>query len=89
MNIPIQSELRSICKDIESKNLDLSQWSEIESDDLFQLGDFIGGFDAEEKEFCFSYYAPNKNEYWFQFNHETAKEIALGKMPVLIGRPAE
>ena len=89
MDIPIEPELRSICQEIQSKALGLPQWSEIESDDMFQQGNFVGGFDADEQEFCFSYFAQNKSEYWFQFGLETAKEISQGLKPVLAGRPAE
>ena len=89
MDIPIEPELRSICQEIQSKALGLLQWSEIESDDMFQQGNFIGGFDADEKAFCFSYFDQNKSEYWFQFGLETAKEISQGYKPVLAGRPAQ
>lgn len=89
MNIPIEIELRNICKEIESKNLQASQWAEIESDDMFKSGKYIGGFDADENEFCFSYFAPNEIEYWFQFSIERAKEISKGNKPVLTGRVAE
>ena len=89
MDIPIESGLRSICEEIEGKNLQVTHWAEIESDDMFQVGNFVGGFDADEQEFCFSYFAPNKNEYWFQFSLDIAKEISQGKTPVLIGRAAE
>ncbi|MEW8053316.1 MAG: hypothetical protein AB2809_23415 [Candidatus Thiodiazotropha sp.] len=89
MDIPIEPDLRSICQDIQSKTLELSQWSEIESADMFQQGNFVGSFDADEQEFCFSYFAPNKIEYWFQISLETAQDISKGNSPVLVGRLAE
>jgi hypothetical protein len=89
MDIPIEPEFKNICKDIEAKNLQPHQWAEIESDDMFQSGNFLGGFDAEENEFCFSYFAPNKIEFWFQFNLETALEISKDKKLILTGRVAE
>ena len=89
MDIPIEPELKNICEEIDAKNLQPAQWSEIESDDMFQSGNFIGGFDADENEFCFSYFAPNKMEYWFQFNLEIALEISQGNKPILKGRVAE
>ena len=89
MHIPIEPALKDICQEIHRKAFELLQWSEIESDDMFQQGNFIGGFDADEQEFCFSYFAPNQNEYWFQFSLETAKEISQGIKPVLVGRPAD
>ncbi len=89
MDISIGLELRTICEEIEGKNLNPDQWAEIESDDMFQSIHFIGGFDADEYEFCFSFIAQNKMEYWFQFNLETALKISKGSNPVLIGRLAE
>lgn len=89
VNIPIEHELESICQEIHANDLGLSQWTEIESDDMFQRGAFVGGFDADEQEFCFSYFAPNKVEYWFQFNLETAVQISKGSKPVLLGSPAK
>ncbi|MCL6417874.1 hypothetical protein MIB92_19655 [Aestuariirhabdus sp. Z084] len=89
MDIPITSELRTICQEIEKKDLRESQWAEIESDDMFQVGCFVGGYDADEHEFCFSYFSPNKGEYWFQFSLEVAKHISQGNNPVLSGRAAE
>lgn len=89
MEIPILKELRIICAEIDNKNLDASQWSEIESDDMFQSGNFVGGFDADEQEFCFSYNSPNDIEYWFQFNLEIAKKISQGQSPILTGRKVE
>ncbi|MGQ8364978.1 hypothetical protein [Glaciecola sp. 1036] len=88
MVIPIEQELKAICQEIFDKALGLPEWSKIESGDMFQQGNFIGGFDADEQEFCFSYFATNKNEYWFQFSLETAEEISQGIRLVLVGRPA-
>jgi len=42
------------------------QWAEIESDDMFQHGNYEGGFDATGMTFCFSVYE-NGQEYWFEF----------------------
>lgn len=89
MEIPIEPEFRSICQEINNKKFGLSQWSDIESDDMFQLGNFVGGFDADEEEFCFSYFASNKKEYWFQFSLDAANQISQGVKLVLVGRLAE
>ena len=89
MDIPINTDLRTICQEIENKGLQEAQWAELESDDMFQLGCFVGGYDADEQEFCFSYYAPSKAEYWFQFSIEVAINISQGNNPSLLGRAAE
>lgn len=74
----IYEDLRIICKVILEDNLSIEQWSEIEGDDMFQRGNYIGGFDATEQEFCFSVFIKSQ-EYWFQFSLDFAKDIAENK----------
>lgn len=45
------------------RNLDLEQWSLIDSSDQFQTENYSGGFDSTENEFTFSYFDENRNEY--------------------------
>ena len=78
-----------ICREIEAKGFSNSQWAEIESDDMFQTSQFVGGYDADEREFCFSYRPSDGGELWFQFGLDQAKEIATGKFLPLAGREAE
>lgn len=89
IEIPINDEMQSICKEIKFKQFSDEKWSEIESDDMFQANGFVGGYDADEKEFCFSYIHASGIEYWFQFNLNLANEIASGSKPAIIGREAE
>lgn len=88
MEIPIESELVMICREIKDKALSIEQWSEIESDDLFQTSQYTGGFDADEKEFCFSYFSDDV-EYWFQLDLKLAQKISEGFEPKIQGRRAE
>lgn len=78
MIIPITKELISICNQINDKEYSVEQWGDIESCDMFQTERFCGGFDADESEFCFSYYTDEGNEYWFQFSLMTAIGIVNG-----------
>ena len=79
MRVPIDDALREICRMIVEKDKTEDQWAEIESDDMFQEGPFVGGYDAEESEFCFSYYANDGCEYWFQLSLEQAGQIEGGR----------
>lgn len=65
MKYLIGDNFKLICQSILDENKSLEEWTEIESDDMFQQGNIIGGFDATEEEFCFSVYI-NDEEYWFQ-----------------------
>jgi hypothetical protein len=72
-----QSELRTICSSIVARQWNEDTWSSHESDDEFQTEHLCGGFDATEREFCFSYYSSDGKEYWFQFPLIEAKRLVL------------
>ena len=65
MRFSIDAELRAICADILAEGLDEAGWAAVEADDAFQTARYVGGFDADEGAFCFSYYAPDGREFWF------------------------
>ncbi len=88
MKIEIDGTLREIAEKIVAEGKSADEWAAIESDDLFQEGRYEGGFDADEGEFCFSYYG-EEGEAWFQFSLELAHAIAAGETPEIEGREAE
>jgi len=63
-----------ISKEIISEKKDVNQWAEIESDDMFQKGNYEGGFDATEMEFCFRVFIDDI-EYWFQLPLESIEKV--------------
>lgn len=79
MQLTIDSELRSICQEIVAEDQTEEEWAEVESDDMFQSENYVGGFDADEEAFCFGYYAPDGQEYWFELTLAEAKAIAAGE----------
>lgn len=85
--IHVDEQLLSICKDILKENLTIKEWTEIESDDMFQTENYEGGFDGTEKEFVFSFYGDK--EYWFQMTLEQVKEIASGQLNSVSGIQAD
>lgn len=89
MQIPLNKELRSICQSISAKRKSLSEWSAIESDDMFQSDSFCGGFDADELAFLFSWRTDYADEYWFQLTLDQVAEIASGGSPQIVGTPVE
>jgi hypothetical protein len=86
MQIPIDEELRRLCSEIASEQRSEDEWSLIESDDMFQTAHFIGGFDATERAFCFSYYDGSGTEFWFQLTLSEALRIAGGEIMNVNGR---
>ena len=76
------NELRDICRDIVGQAKSKEVWRAEESCDEFQTEHFVGGFDATEDAFCFSYYSP-EGEKWFQITLEEVGEIASGASPSL------
>lgn len=89
VDIPITEELVGLLKKIKTEGKSLEEWAEIESDDMFQSGRFVGGYDADEAAFCFSYFDIDGGEYWFQFTLSDVDDLLVGKKRFLIGRPAE
>jgi|GEM_PF-755609 len=86
--VPINDNFVAIAKQIVAEGKSLEQWVEIESDDLIQLGDYEGGLDADEGEFCFSWWRGD-DEFWFQVSLEQIEEIARGHDVELHGRKAD
>ncbi|MCG8333086.1 MAG: hypothetical protein MJE63_01110 [Proteobacteria bacterium] len=89
MDIKIDEEFFLICKEIIDENKSEDEWSEIESDDMFQSASYCGGYDADEESFCFSYYDSDKKEFWFQITLKEVKTVVEGKLNILKGRPTE
>jgi hypothetical protein len=89
MTLAIPEELIGLCRKIQLENLSVREWARIESDDMFQTPNFIGGFDATENAFCFSYYSPSKQEYWFQLTIDEVTDVALRRLTTVEIRPAE
>jgi hypothetical protein len=87
MLIPLNEELKNICKEIIEEDKSVEEWAEIESDDLFQTKLFEGGYDATAKEFVFSYYADT--EYWFQLSLDQVRNIHNGVMQKIVGTLAD
>lgn len=88
MNYPIDEVLESICFKILNEGKSIEEWSDIESDDMYQKENYVGGFDADEREFCFSIYIAS-TEYWFQFSLEEANRIHNGELTTIEIRLAE
>lgn len=75
----LQDSFKKIASLILLEDKTLEQWAEIEADDMFQEGNYVGGFDATEMEFCFSVYI-NDQEFWFQIPIEKIKLIESGEI---------
>lgn len=88
IKIKIDREFREICDKIISRNLNENEWAEIESSGEFQTKSYCGGFDATEREFCFSFYDKNQ-EYWFQLSLNEIKRIKDGDKEYLYPRKSE
>jgi len=89
MTVQVGDELRQICRRILAQGLSEHEWAARESDDMFQSQAYTGGFDATEMAFCFSYYAPDGSEHWFQVTLAEVNEIAEGKLTEVTIRTAE
>ena len=89
MKLKIEKELIVILNNIISESKSKDEWAEIESDDMYQSENYIGGYDADEEAFCFSYYDSKRNEYWFQLTLDEVEQILLGKIDEINIRASE
>ena len=89
MDIKITDEFIDICEDILSEEKSEDEWALIESDDMFQSDSFCGGYNADEMSFCFSYYATDGKEYWFQLTLDEIEKIVNKSLLTIPGRVAE
>lgn len=74
MKHKLEIEFYEISKQIVLENKSILEWAEIESDDMFQKGLYVGGFDSIGMEFVFGVFIDNK-EYWFQVSLEDMYKI--------------
>lgn len=77
MELQLDDEFRSICQKIVSEDKTEDEWAEIEASDMFQTQKYNGGFDADERQFCFSVFLSD-GEFWFQVSLEQVRQIAEG-----------
>lgn len=88
MTHKIESDFYAICTQIISEGKTADEWAELESDDLFSEGNYEGGFDATEMEFCFRVYV-DEQEYWFQLPLNEVEQVCLNQKTEIDLRPAE
>lgn len=89
MNIPVTDEFKGVCSEIVAQGKTDDEWAAVESDDMFQTQNYVGGFDATEMAFCFSYFDPQGTEYWFQLTRSEVSEVAAGRKSSIELRPAD
>ena len=80
MQVQVTNEFAEICRQILAENKSEEEWALIESDDMFQTKNYVGGFDATEMAFCFSYFDARREEFWFQCTLAQVGDIAGGRV---------
>jgi hypothetical protein len=73
------AQLREICQAIAARQLSLAEWAAVESSDEFQSSRLVGGFEAIEGLFTFSYFEVGGTEWWFDLTLERALAVAAGE----------
>jgi hypothetical protein len=84
--VDVDDALRVIAAEILAANKTDAEWAALESDDGFQCGAWLGGYDADERAFCFS--RRSVPELWCQFELADAPGIAHGAVRSLAARLA-
>jgi hypothetical protein len=86
--LPVDADLAAIVADIIGANRTDSEWGAVESDDMFERGRYVGGYEAVERAFTFSFQADD-SELWLQITLDEARAIAAGRQKAVRARPAE
>ena len=86
--LPVDADLAAIAADIIREDRTELEWAAVESDDTFQRGRYVGGYEEPERAFTFSFYGKD-GELWFQFTLDQARAIAAGRQKTVHARPAE
>ena len=89
MQLVPDAEFVGICRQVADQACTDEDWADRESDDWFQTPNFCGGYDADERAFCFSYYDASGNEWWFQVSLSDARMISAGGRAVIELRRAQ
>lgn len=89
MWLKIDDELLNVFRSIAKESKTMDEWAETESDDLFQSENYLGGYDADEMAFCFSFFDQRGHEYWFQVGFDQIDRILAGELPQLKLSPAD
>ena len=84
----VGTDLIAIAAEIVNSNRSEAEWVAIESDDMFDRGPYVGGFDADERAFVFSYRG-DSDELWFQFTLAEAQDIASRNQTSIEARAAD
>ena len=84
---PVDDDLAAIAAVTVRANRTEAEWAAVESDDMFQRGLYVGGYDADERGFTFSVYADD-GELWLEFTIDDALAIAAGRLTAVDVRPA-
>jgi len=89
MRIEVPDDLLRISHQIVSEGRTDTEWSAIESDDMFQEQSVHGGYDATEQAFCFSYYRPGGRELGVRLMLDEVAISANGELRAVEARLAE
>ena len=85
----LDDELIDLCRTILATGRTIEAWRERESDDEFQSPHYVGGYDATEDAFCFSYYDDAQEEWWFQLSLEELESVPTDDPPTFdLRRPS-
>ena len=89
MVVEIESQFKDICNEILLRGWSKEEWAERESDDELHAERYSGGYDADEEAFCFSYFAADGIEYWFQVTMEEIVDLSEGRKTTVDARVAD
>ena len=89
MRLIPDAEFQALCRRIAAAERTVDDWRDRESDDEFSSEHYVGGYDATEDAFTFSYYDESGTEWWFQLPLPEVEAIGSGGVAPVACRQAD
>jgi len=80
MIVNVEPDFVLICKSIIAANLTDQEWDEVSAADMFQEGNYVGGYEGAESAFTFSYFNGTGDELWFQLGLPEIQKVVAGEL---------
>lgn len=80
------TQLSMLCRQIASLNQSSDGWSDAALNERVQTDQYVGWYESAAEEFCFSYFAPGGEEYWFELMLDEVSAIAAGEERTVVAR---
>jgi len=87
--VELDDDFVAIAREVVDLGLTPDEWAGRESDDEFQTGRYVGGFDADENAFLFRAVMSDGTELWFDLTLSEMFAVADGRLRSVSAEPGD